>query len=128
MLKFWRFEGICVRKFSSKKPIYNETGVENRLNWWLFLRKPWILVQIQNLKLALIFRKLFGRFLILEQQNYLFKLLFVFQELHINFNVLWKFINLCWAAFMRPRVREPWSTISTNNGNMRNSLFRKFLN
>ena len=53
-----------------------------------------------NLKLALIFRKLFGRLLILEKQNYQTNLLCLFQELHINVNVLSKFINLCWAAFI----------------------------
>ena len=44
---------ICVRKFAGQKLIYNENGVENRPKWWLFLRKYWILVQIQNLKLTL---------------------------------------------------------------------------
>ena len=64
-----------------------------------------------NLKLALIFRKLYGRFFILKKRNYLAKLLCLSQELHINLNVLRKFINLCWAAFiavlghMRPPSR-----------------------
>ena len=75
---------ICVWKFPGKKFIYNENEVENRPKWWIFLRKSWILVQIRNLKLALIFRKLFSRFLILEKQHYQTKLLCLFQKQNIH--------------------------------------------
>ena len=51
-------------------------------------------------KFKIIFPKLFGRFFIFEKQNYQAKLLCLFQELHINLNVLRKFINLCWTAFI----------------------------